>query len=369
MAGCGFKAFAALLMLSAVALSALALVGYVTPASSVVLVRGAGATFPLPQILDWIRLFTPTHPGVIVSYLGIGSGAGQAAFFEGTTDFCGSDPPLTHKAWLKHRGEVMQVPYLLGAVVVTYNLPGLRNATLRLTGKVIAMIYAGRIRYWDNPMIKALNPGLKLPHKEIVPVYRADASGTQYIFTLFLRKSAPGVWRASWVSKVAKFPAATQSFGRGGKGNPGVAEVILHTPYSIGFVEWGYTIEKGMPVAAIENAAGRFLKPSVKGLEAAASDAVKHLPKTPLGDFSRDLNYIVYSDAPNAYPIACWTHLILWTHYRSPAEAKALATFLKWVVRVGYRHILPGYAPAPQGVRKLVLKAVEILDSEAGSGG
>ncbi len=347
---------------AALLIATLVICSYAAPSTTVVL-QGAGATFPEPQLLLWIRMFMETHPTVVISYRGVGSGAGQSMFFAHTIDFCGSDPPLTHEQWAKHRGEVMQIPYLLGAVVVIYNVPGL-HGRLNLSGRVLALIYSGKILYWDDPRIQKLNPGAKLPHRRIVVVYRADASGTQYIFTLFLHKAAPDVWPWSLVSKAPKYPVMGSGRAVGGEGNPGVAQIVTSTPYSIGFVEWGYALEKHLRVAAIENACGRFVLPSVESIEAAAREAVKHLPKDPRDDFSTDLQLIVYSHSCSAYPIASWTHLVLWTRYPEP-KARALASFLTWIAIDGYRHLVPGYAPMPLEGRELLLKAVRILEGES----
>ena len=330
------------------------------PTSSTVLLQGSGATFPLPQLMAWIKEFMREYPWVIVSYRGIGSGAGQSEFFSHVTDFCGSDPPLTHEQWVKLHGRVMQVPYLLGAVVVTYNLPGF-HGTLNLSGRVLALIYLGRIAYWDDPRIQELNPGYRFPHKPIIVVYRADASGTQYIFTLFLHKAAPDLWPWSLVSKAPKYPVMSSPRARGGKGNPGVAQIIINTPYSIGFVEWGYAIEEHLPVAAIENPYGELVKPSLESIVLAARAAARHLPATPCGDFSRDLYYIVYAKEHGAYPLASWTHLVLWSSYQSRSKSRALALLLKWIAFKGYSVLVPGYAPPPKKVRLLLIEAANQL--------
>ncbi len=361
----GIARLLAATMLTSLALlvATLWLCSYASPSSTVV-IQGGGATFPEPQLMLWIRMFMESHPSVVISYRGVGSGAGQSMFFEHTIDFCGSDPPLTHAQWERVRGKVMQIPYLLGAVVVIYNIPGF-HGVLNLSGRVLALIYSGKIVYWDDPRIQKLNPGARLPHRKIVVVYRADASGTQYIFTLFLHKSAPDVWPLSLVSKAPKYPVMGSGRAVGGEGNPGVAQVVTSTPYSIGFVEWGYALEKHLRVAAIENACGKFVTPSVESIEAAARSAVRGLPKDPRDDFSRDLQLIVYSNSCSAYPIASWTHLILWTSYPR-AKARALAQFLTWIAVEGYRHVAPGYAPMPPEGRELLLKAVRILEGEGG---
>ena len=329
--------------------------------------RLGGATFPAPQYLAWIKEFMKEHPSIKVSYELLGSGAGVSRFFDGTLDVAGSDPPLPHEVWVKHKGEVMQVPTLVGAVVVTYNLPGLNHVTLNLSGRVLALIYKGAIKYWDDPRIKALNPGIKLPHHEIFVVFRADASGTQQIFTTFLHKAAPDVWPSTLVGKAPAFPVAGSGRAAGGKGNPGVANLIEGNPYSIGFVEWSYAIENNMSVAAIENAAGEFVKPTLESLVDAAKAAAAKLPKTPLGDFSEDEEYIVYSNGKHAYPIVAWTHLIIRTHYDDPAKARAVAALLKWIAEEGESKTILGYAPVPDSVKQLMLDAAnEVLSNSNG---
>ncbi len=321
-----------------------------------------GATFPAPQYLRWIKDFMKEHPNIKLSYELLGSGAGVARFFDGTLDVAGSDPPLPHDVWVKHKGEVMQVPTLVGAVVVIYNIPGLNNVTLNLSGKVLALIYKGVIKYWDDERIKELNPKIKLPHHEIFVVFRADASGTQQVFTTFLHKAAPDIWPSSLVGKAPAFPVASSGRAAGGKGNPGVANLVKSNPYSIGFVEWSYAIENHLRVAALENAAGEFVTPSTESLIDAAKAAAKYLPSTPLGDFSKDEDYIIYSSGEHAYPLVAWTHLVLRTHYDDPVKAGAIATLLKWIAEKGERDVVAGYAPVPDQVRQLMIYAAnEIL--------
>lgn len=338
-----------------------------TSSGQVVYLRLGGATFPAPQYLAWIKEFMKEHPNIKVSYELLGSGAGVSRFLDGTLDVAGSDPPLPHDVWVKHKGEVMQVPTLVGAVVVTYNLPGLDHVTLNLSGKVLALIYKGVIKYWDDPRIKALNPGVNLPHHKIFVVFRADASGTQQIFTTFLHKAAPDVWPSTLVGKAPAFPVAGSGRAAGGKGNPGVANLIKSNPYSVGFVEWSYAIENNMSVAAIENAAGEFVKPTLESLVDAAKAAATKLPKTPLGDFSEDEEYVIYSSGKHAYPLVAWTHLIIRTHYDDPTKARAVATLLKWIAEKGESKTIPGYAPVPDSVKQLLLDAAnEVLNNIKG---
>ncbi len=335
-------------------------------AGPTVYLRMGGATFPAPQYLAWIKEFMKEHPRIKVSYELLGSGAGVSRFLDGTLDIAGSDPPLPHSVWVKHEDKLMQVPTLVGAVVVTYNIPGLNSVTLNLSGRVLALIYKGVIKYWDDPRIQALNPGIKLPHHEIFVVFRADASGTQQVFTTFLHKAAPDVWPSTLVGKAPAFPVAGSGRAAGGKGNPGVANLIKSNPYSIGFVEWSYALENNLSVAALENAAGEFVKPTPRSLLNAAKAAAANLPKSPLGDFSSDENYIIYSSGKHAYPLVAWTHLIIRTHYGDPAKARAVATFLKWVAEKGESKTIPGYVPVPDTVKQLILKAAEEVLSNSG---
>ncbi len=330
---------------------------------SKVIIRGAGATFPLLQIEKWINIFSQKYPDITISYQGIGSGAGQSQFFTNTIDFCGSDPPLTKEKWEKYRKKIMQIPYLLGAVVVVYNVPEIGNTTLKLSGNILALIYKGDIIYWDDQRIKEINPGLKLPHKQIIVAYRADASGTQYIFTLYLHKAAPNIWNKEWISKTMKSPIIGSDRTIGGKGNAGVVQIIKNTPYSIGFIEWSYAIKENLPIAAVENPAGEYVVPSIKSLMKAAKAAAENLPKDPRGDFSKDVEIIVYAKANGAYPLTSWTHLIMWTKYSDPSKAHALAKFLEWIYKEGYNNLVPGYAPPPEDVQELLVKAIKILES------
>ncbi len=335
--------------------------------SSPTYVKMGGATFPAPQYLAWIKSFMREYPSIRVSYELLGSGAGVSRFFDGTLDVAGSDPPLPHDVWVKHEGKVMQVPTLVGAVVVTYNIPGLNHVTLNLSGKVLALIYKGVIKYWDDPRIQELNPAVKLPHHEIFVVFRADASGTQLIFTTFLHKAAPSTWPSTLVGKAPAFPVAGSGRAAGGKGNPGVANLVMSNPYSIGFVEWSYALENNMSIAAIENAAGNFVKPSTESLISAARSAAKHLPRTPLGDFSKDEEYIIYPGGKDAYPLVAWTHLVIRVNYESQAKARAVAALLKWIAEKGELNIIPGYAPVPENVRQLMVEAANNILHAAGS--
>ncbi len=329
--------------------------------------RGSGATFPQPQIEAWIQEFMKKHKNIVIEYQGIGSGAGQEQFFTGLTDFCGSDPPLSHEKWLKYKGKVLQLPIILGAVVIAYNVPEIpSNVHLNLSGEVIALIYKGEIKYWDDPRIKELNPGIadKLPHKEIIAVHRSDASGTTQIFTTFLHKSAPNIWPAELVGKTIDWPVDKTGRGIGGKGNPGVTANILNTKYSIGYVELAYALKNNLTIAAIRNREGVFVLPSIKTIQAAATHALQTglIPDSPDGDFSRELDAIIYAPGKDSYPITAFSHIFVWKEYKDKNKAEALKEFIKWIYTEGSNYIVEGYIAVPKEIKNIGLKAVELIN-------
>ncbi len=323
---------------------------------------GSGATFPYPQLAAWLDDFHKKHPDITISYNPIGSGAGQKQFFSRLVDFAGTDPPVTRAKWQEWNGKFVQIPYLLGGVVITYNLPELSGHELKLDAETIALIFKAEIKYWDDPRISSLNPGVKLPHKKIIAVHRSDSSGTTNIFTFFLHKAAPNVWPKSLVGKTIEWPVDGAGNGLGGKGNQGVAQIILSTEYSIGYVELAYALESKMPVALIKNREGKFVRPTTETTTAAAVGALSSLPKTPLDDFSEDLNAVIFAPGENAYPLTAFTHLLFYTKYDDPDKLRAIKEFIKYVNTEGQDKIVPGYAPIPEELRKINLKALEIIE-------
>lgn len=330
--------------------------------TSYVLIQGSGATFPLLQIEYWIAKFQSMNPNIKISYVGKGSGAGQKDFFNHLVDFAGSDPPLSRDVWLKYKGKVLQIPYLVGAVAIVYNIPDIPSEYhLKLTGDVIVRIYMGNITYWDDLEIKKLNPELagKLPHKEIIVIHRSDASGTTQIFTTFLAKRSME-WREKvGIGKVVEWPVDKLGRGIGAKGNPGVAQVIKTTPYSIGYLEWAYALRENLSIAAIDNREGEFVLPSMKGIQSAIKNALPKLPDDPLGDWSGDLDAIIDAPGGSTYPIVAWTHLLVWKTYSDQAKVNALRTWIRWVLTEGRNYILPGYAPMPEELAATIAKAVD----------
>ncbi|MEB3816700.1 MAG: phosphate ABC transporter substrate-binding protein PstS, partial [Desulfurococcales archaeon] len=276
----------------------------------------------------------------------------------GKVDFACSDPPMK-AAVHGSGGGFLQFPVILGAVVVVYNIPGF-HGHLNLTGRVLAEIYLGKVRYWDDPRILRLNPALRgvLPHKPIIAVHRSDASGTTEIFTLFLYKSSSGIWPRSLVGKVIEWPVDRAGRGLGELGNPGVASAIVSTPYSIGYLEWSYAIDKGLPVAAIENGAGRFTLPSREGIERAYASLK---PPEPTGDWTGYVYNVIYSSDPESYPIVGQTFMIVPLHIRDKAKCIALKEFIGYIAGPGQGLVPRGYAPLPDVLRMRALEAASMI--------
>lgn len=335
-------------------------VGTPSKVSKRVNLLGSGATFPYPQLSVWITEFHKKHPGIIISYNPTGSGTGQKQFFSKLVDFAASDPPVSKNRWQEWRGKFVQMPFILGGVVVTYNVPEIGNREIKMDAETIALIYRGDIQYWDDPKITSLNPGIKFPHKRIIAVHRSDSSGTTNIFTFFLHKAAPDTWPEELVGKIIEWPVDKKGNGVGGRGNQGVAEILSSTKYSIGYVELAYALEGKMPVALVKNREGKFIKPSAETITAAAAGALSSLPDSPLGDFSNDLDAVIFAPGENSYPLASFSHLLFYTEY-DEGKLEAIKEFIKYINTDGQERIAPGYAPIPKQLRELNLKALDIL--------
>ncbi len=258
---------------------------------------GAGATFPYPIYAKWFDAYRQ-KTGVTINYQSIGSGAGIEQVRAGTVDFGASDAPLSNERLRELPRPVVHFPTVAGAVVLAYDLPGL-SGQLRLTPEVLAGIYMGKITAWNDKRIAAANPGLRLPTGPILPVHRADGSGTTNIFTTYLSAVS-----TEWKELVGANTSVSWPTGVGGKGNEGVAGLVRQTPGAIGYVELAYAKQNRLPVALLRNRAGRFPEPSLASTTAAATGAAALLAKdvrTP----------IVNSPDPDAWPIAGLTVLLV----------------------------------------------------------
>ena len=315
-------------------------------ASSGADLTGAGATFPYPIYSKWFDAYA-AKTGVKINYQSIGSGGGVRQISEQTVDFGASDAPMTDEELSKAKGgPILHFPTVLGAVVMTYNLPGVTK-NLRLTGDAIADIYLGRITKWDDAKLKALNPGVALPSSDIIVSHRSDGSGTTFIFTDYLTAVSP-----SWASGPSKGKDVKWPVGLGGKGNEGVAGIVKQTPGAIGYVELAYVKQNKLPFAEVKNAAGQFVAPTIESVTEAASGAAKALPSNT--DFRVS---IVNAPGRESYPISSFTWLLVYANQTDATKGKKLIDFLRWAFHEG-EGLAPSleYAPLPANMVAMLEK-------------
>jgi phosphate transport system substrate-binding protein len=292
------------------------------PASSAgVNLTGAGATFPFPLYTKWFDVYDKAT-GVKINYQSIGSGGGIKQITERTVDFGGTDAFLTDDQIKAAPAEILHITMALGAVVLTYNVPGLEKG-LKLTPENLTAIYLGQITKWNDPKLVADNPDLKLPDTAILVVGRSDGSGTTAIFTDYLANVS-----SEWQSKVGKGTSVKWPVGVGAKGNEGVAGQVKQTPGSIGYVELAYATQNKLAYASIKNKAGKWIEPNLDSTTAAAAGAA---PTTP-----DDLRVSIVNPAGDAsYPIAGYTWILAYKEQADAAKGKALADFLWWAIHDG----------------------------------
>lgn len=309
---------------------------------------GAGATFPLPFYNAVFENFSQVK-GDVVAYGGIGSGGGVRNLRDKIVDFAGSDAFLTDKE-MADMDPVVHIPTCMGAVVVAYNLDGVKD--LMLTGEVIADIFAGEIKMWNDRRIAALNPDVILPNEAIIPVFRSDGSGTTFVFTDYLTKVS-SMWKDKFgAGKSVNFPT-----GQAAKGNPGVAGVISNTRYSIGYVGSEYAFAQKIPYASIKNTKGEFVLPSSTTISAAASGVIPTDTRCS----------ITNADAAGAYPISTFTWLIIYKEQnysdRSKEQAEATIDLLKYILSAQVQNMTSevNYAPLPAKARELSMKNLKTV--------
>jgi len=343
------RALAALLVLS---LCILALAGCGTRTGGETRMQGAGATFPNPIYQKWFSEYNKANPGVTFDYQSIGSGGGIKQITEKTVDFGGSDAPMTDDQLSKAQGQILHIPTVLGAVVLTYNIPGM-TADLKFTPEAIAGIYLGKIKKWNDPVIGAANEGVALPANDITVVHRSDPSGTSFVFTDYLSKVSP-----EWKSGPGTGTAVQWPAGVGAKGNEGVTGQVKQTPNSIGYVELIYAEQNKLPTPAIKNAAGEWIKPTLDSTSAAAAGAVSQIPD--------DLRVSI-TNAPGAgaYPIASFTYLLVYKEQADQAKGKALVDFLWWATHDGEKMAKDmSYAPLPAEIVKKAEDKIKSITSQ-----
>jgi phosphate transport system substrate-binding protein len=262
-------------------------------------ITGAGATFPAPLYRKWFEAFQTSHPGAVIRYDAVGSGEGLKRLSAGAVDFAGSDIPVTDP-------NLITIPAAVGAVVPIYNLPRI-TGDLRLTAEILAGMYLGNIRRWNDPAIKAVNRKLSLPDADIVAVHRGDGSGTTFILTSFLARSD-----ASWKTSVGEGGEVKWPVGVTAAGNDGVAQKVRETPYAIGYAEFIYALQNRLSYAAVRNDAGRFIQPETESIRAATGDA----------------------SSQNAYPITAVTWFVAPRNLQGEKRPR-LVDFMNWMLDRG----------------------------------
>ena len=351
-------------------------------------INGAGATFPFPLIDTWRVEYQNVNPNVNINYQSIGSGGGIRQFTERTVDFGASDAPLSENDTQALPGPAVHIPETIGSVVAAYNINGVPEKGLKLTGPVLADIFLGGITTWNDPRIQELNPELTLPSENIVVVHRSDGSGTTFVWTSYLSVVSPG-----WSDTVGAGTSVEWPAGLGAPGNEGVANTIISTPNSIGYVELAYALTTDTDYAYIQNMEGNFVEPSLDSTQAAVEAAVLSGGGTsinattsnnstgttdatgtqnmtsinlPAGNESwRDVS-LLNAPGANSYPIASFSYLLLYqdlsTNIDSMERARALVDFIQWAITDGQQFASElSYVPLPDPVVQHNMQTLESL--------
>lgn len=306
--------------------------------SGTVLLNAAGATFPYPIYSKWFSVYHQQKPDIQINYQSIGSGGGIQQLKAGTVDFGASDMPLNDQLLSQFNFKIIQFPTVLGAVVPTYNIPGV-SAELKFTPKMLADIYLGKVTKWNDPEITSANPGVNLPGNDIVVIRRSDGSGTTFVWTDYLSKVS-----SEWKERVGSNTSVNWPVGMGGKGNEGVSGLVEQTPNSIGYVELIYALQNHMGYGLVENSSGKFIKANLESVTEAAGGVA--------GKMAQDIR-ISITDAPgkSAYPICSFTYLLIPQKINDPAKREAIQSFLTWMLSNG-QEMVEGlnYAQLPPAV-------------------
>jgi phosphate transport system substrate-binding protein len=306
----------AVFVMAAIALTAWTSLAAARPAKQNGTIVGAGSTFVVPLVTQWTTHYNPSK----IVYSGIGSGGGIAAISGRTVDFGASDAPMTKDQFSGCHGCV-QIPWAFSATSIPYNVSGVKSG-LKLTGSILAGMFSGTIKYWDNAKLKAVNKGANLPHEKVVPIYRSDASGTSYNFTDYLSHVSK-----SWKSSIGKGTQPSFPVGVGARGSSGVAGKLKSTAGGITYVDVAYSVKNGFTIAKIQNRAKNFELPGNRQIKAAAA-SLKKLE-------SKDNSITVVDPNPrarNAYPICTFTYTILPLKTSKAAELKK---FVDWAITKG----------------------------------
>lgn len=306
------------------------------PAAASGQITGAGASFVFPIMSKWAQTYAASN-GTQINYQSIGSGGGIAQIKANTVDFGSTDKPLPPDELAQ--AKLGQFPSVIGGVVPVVNIEGIDAGQLKLTGALLAEIYLGKITHWNDPKIKEINADMALPDKKISAVYRSDGSGTTFNFTNYLGKVS-----SDWAGSVGEGTAVKWPTGFGGKGNEGVAAYVKQVKGSIGYVELSYAIENKLAHAAMQNAAGNWIEPSIESFQAAAESA----------DWANAVDFsLIITNAPGdqAWPIAATNFMLVAQQPKNPAAAKQALEFFRWAYANGDEQAKAlGYVPLPDAV-------------------
>jgi phosphate transport system substrate-binding protein len=354
-------------------------------------INGAGATFPFPLIDTWRVEYQNVNPNVNINYQSIGSGGGIRQFTERTVDFGATDAPLDENDTQALPGPAVHIPETIGSVVAAYNINGVPEKGLKLTGPVLADIFRGTITTWNDPRIQELNPELTLPSENIVVAHRSDGSGTTFVWTNYLSAVSP-----EWSDAVGSGTAVQWPTGIGAPGNEGVANTIAGTPNSIGYVELAYALTTDTDYAYIQNMEGNFVEPSLNSTQAAVESAVvsggagggtstnattsnnstgstnatgtQNMTSINLPAGSESWSDVSLLNAPgaNSYPIASFSYLLLYqdlsTNIDSMERASALFDFVQWAITDGQQFASElSYVPLPDPVVQHNMQTLQSL--------
>ena len=299
-------------------------------------INGSGSTFQLTFQQTAIQAFKSVQPNMTVNYGGGGSGKGRTDLAAGTVNFAGSDSPIPANEKSSFKGKtVLYFPVVVGPITVSYNLPGVPN--LKLTAPVIANIFQGKIKTWNDPSIKSINPGVSLPGTSITVARRSDSSGTTANFSQFLVEAAPGVWKLGTDSTI-NWPATS----RGGNGNGGVAQIVKSTPGAIGYVDYADAKASGLTFASVKNKAGSYIAPTPASASAAASQAT----------VASDLTFsAIWAAGASSYPITYQSWDLVYQAQSSKNTANMLRAYLGYLLGDGQKLLRSlNYAPLPSSI-------------------
>jgi phosphate transport system substrate-binding protein len=305
--------------------------------------QGAGASFPAPLYTRWFKSFSDSHKGVQIDYQSVGSGSGVKAVIDGTVDFGASDAAMTAEEMGRVANGVQLLPMTAGSIVLTFNVDGVTD--LKLSRKAYVGIFSGQIKNWNDPAIAATNPGVKLPKQPINVVVRADSSGTTFVFTKHLSEVSPEFSKSPGVSKMPNWAVGTKS-----KGNEGVTASVKTTPGSIGYIEYGYAMTQKLPMAQLENKAGKYVAANTASGQAALAGVT----------FSDDMiGWAPDPAADDAYPIVTYTWLILYKSYKDKSKLDNLREVLDYALGAGQGDAEKlGYIPLPAATVEKVKAAL-----------